>query len=67
MVPIPGTLLELWSAKSYLKVIEKPEHKKTRREPGKEEEKVKYTARNGPQCYTLFNWTVVDYGNSSCI
>ena len=52
MVPIPGTLLELWSAKSYLKVIEKPEHKKTRRELGKEEEKVKYTARNGPQCYT---------------
>ena len=48
---MPSTLLELWSAKSFLQVLEKPEHEKTKREPGKEEEKVMYTVKNGPKYY----------------
>ena len=52
IVPIPGTLLELLSAKSFLQVLEKPEHKKTKREPEKEEEKVIYTIRNRLKYYT---------------
>ena len=66
-MPISGTLLELCSAKSFSQVIEKPEHKKTKRAPGKEEQKVMYNVRNGLKYYTKFNWTMVNYGNSSCI
>ena len=67
IVPIYGTLLELCSAKSFSQVIEKPEHKKKKRAPGKEEQKVMYNVRNGLKYYTKFNWTMVNYGNSSCI
>ena len=66
-MPIYGTLLELCSAKSFSQVIEKPEHKNTKRAPGKEEQKVMYNVRNGLKYYTKFNWTMVNYGNSSCI